>query len=378
MKIGIFIDNFYQTQAEKDPGIIGTFLAKKYEVAFYCFNTDLRDFENVPVKKISQEQAEDSLFWKEENNDYIIFYSWLSLKFSRIIKALNKNNSGLILKMDSDGHLIFPLRPTYLRTGLDNYSFKSLLLFIFRRIQWFILPRLISEKKIAQIKNCDAIMIESPQALANLQESLKYWGLEAYNTRIFFVPNPIKLPDEPRINKKENTVISVGRWYDKRKNGAGIVKILSQLNDFPDWNFVLIGNGSARLKDKIGKKNKHISLVAFESLPHNELLSIFEKAKICLAPSICESFGIAAAEALGCGCSLVATPLESFDYLSNKSQFGTLAKNFSPDEIRRALVNDIKKWQHQAYNPADISHYIKTNLNPEAVGAEIEKVMETI
>ena len=377
MKIGIFIDNFYLTQAQKDPGIIGVFLAKKQEVIFYCFETDIESYRGLKIKKISKTQARNSRFWIKENNEFIIFYSWLSLKFSSIIRALSKTTSKLILKMDSDGHLIFPLRPTYLKTGPKNYTLKLSALFIFRIIQWFIFPKIISRKKIKQIKNCAALIIESPLALNNLQKSLKYWNLENLNDKLFFIPNPINPPKNLETIKKENIIISIGRWDDKRKNGSGLVKALSGPEYFPDWNFILVGNGSNRLKEKIKAENKQINISAFEYIEHDELIKVLQKAKICFAPSICESFGIAAAESLSVGASLAGTPLESFKYLIN-DKFGTLADDFSEKKIKKALIEDIEKWERNAYNPAEIKNYISLNLDPEKIISEIEKVMEKI
>ena len=122
MNIGIFIDNFLEAQRYKDPGVIAESLFNLgHQITIYCLNTNSKKLNEIIIKKISKKESEDASFWKKENINQVILYSWLSLRFSFLIKALKSANKKIILKLDSDGHLIYPLKPTYLRTfGRDN------------------------------------------------------------------------------------------------------------------------------------------------------------------------------------------------------------------------------------------------------------------
>ena len=192
MKIGIFIDNFFEAQRYKDPGVIAESLFNLgHQVTIYCLNTNSEKLNEIIIKKISKKESENTLFWKEEKIDQVILYSWLSLRFSSLIKALKSANKKIILKLDSDGHLIHPLKPTYLRTfGRDN-SLKQLIIHIIRSLQWSIFSKLNSRKRINQLSLSDAAIIESPLALINLKNSLEKWQREDLANKLFFIPDPV-------------------------------------------------------------------------------------------------------------------------------------------------------------------------------------------
>ena len=379
MKVGIFIDNFFEAQEFKDPGVIAESLLKLgYEVKIYCFNTNSKKFGNIDIKKITKENSQEESFWKEESVDAVIVYSWLSLRFSNLIKTLNSVNIKTFLKLDSDGHLLYPLRPTYLRTiGRDNTP-KELLIHFIRLIQWFVFPKLITRKRLDQLSISNASIIESPAALDNLRLSLKYWKQEKLNDKLFSVPDPVSqdiIDDSHELAKKENIIFCNGRWNDKQKNTSGLIKVLTRCN-LGNWKIVIIGKNSSIIKEKLKTKNKNINIEAFENVEHKLIGEYLRKSKIIFAPSNHESFNLAVAESLCYGCSLAGTPLESFLYFSQNGKYGTISKNFKILEITKALINEIRKWDNNFYNPEEVSKYWRSQLSPEHIGRSIDTLLK--
>lgn len=379
MRIGIFIDNFFEAQKYKDPGVIAESLFNLgHQVIIYCLNTNSEKLNKLVIKKISKKESEDVLFWEKENIEQVILYSWLSLRFSSLIKALKSANKKVILKLDSDGHLIYPLKPTYLRTfGRDN-SIKQLAIHVARFLQWSVFSKLNSKKRISQLSLSDAAIIESPLALANMENSLKKWQQEDLINKLFFIPDPVSFDianNKDEADKKENIIICNGRWDDKQKNKSGLIKVISQTN-LSGWKLVIIGNGSSRIKALLEKRKLNLNIEAIEKIEHQLIGGYLKKAKIIFAPSNHESFNLAVAEALCYGCSLAGTPLESFFYFSNQGKFGTIAKNFEIIEIKKALEEEIKKWNSNKYNPGEMSLHWKNELAPTTVGKSIESLLQ--
>lgn len=375
MKIGIFIDNFFEAQKYKDPGVIAESLFNLgHQVTIYCFNTNSEKLNTIVIKKINKINSIDYLFWKEEKIDAVLLYSWLSLKFSKIIEAISKNNIRLILKLDSDGHLIYPLIPRYLTHGPRNNSLKSLSLYVLRLIEWKLFPHLISKKRINQIKLAYALIIESPKAAENLSHSLNYYKKKELAKKINIIPNPIAIDHKDNKFKKKNIIISVGRWNDKQKNGEALEIIIKRFNR-SNWEFLLFGEGSDDIKNRIKKHNPTINIYSKDHISHDEILKKMSKSKILFAPSIYEGYSISASEAVCNGCSIAGTPIESFFCLTENEKFGSLSKNFSIESIEKSLYREIREWDEGRRLPTIISEISKKKLNPKRIAKKINHLI---
>jgi len=374
MKIGIFIDNYYDTQRQKDPGVIADYLASfGHSVTVYCYATDSAKSDS--VKKISKQQSNSADFWKRENVDYIIIYSWLSLRFSQMIESLKQTQKKIILKLDSDGRLLYPFKPTYLRTlGRDN-SLKQLAIHIVRLVQWHILFKNISLRKLKQLELADAYIIESPRALDNLRKSLNRLNRSALIPRSHFIANPINIqPSKGLLKERENKIICVGRWNDKQKNAAGLRRVLKTIN-FNDWTVEIIGEGAKEIKEYLSAYQEADKIIAVPAVEHQLISKHYETAKIFFCPSYFESFNLAAAEALACGCSLAGSPLESFHYFCDDDRFGTLSDNFKAESLKKALQTELIRWNEGRYRPEEIADYWRNKLSPETTTREIETIL---
>lgn len=376
MKVAIFIDNFFEAQKYKDPGVIAsTLLSLDNQVVIYAFNSDSDNFNGIQIKKISKASSKNPVFWSQEDFDSIIVYSWLSLRFSVMIEALKNANKKVILKLDSDGHLLAPFKPTYLRTFGKNNSPSQILIFLLRVLQWSLFLKIVNKKRIKQLIQCNSVIIESPKAADNLKESLKYQKKDELISKIKFIQNPVNneiIQSVESTDIKEKLILCVGRWDDNQKNQKGLTKSL-QLTNLNGWKIIILGNKSTNIKNKLAKYN--LNLEAIENVPHHMINNYFNKSSIFFSSSKYEGFNISAVEAVCCGCSLVGTPLECFQYFSQDGQFGTISKTFKPKDISEALETEISKWDNNLYNPEEMSKYWINELSPENIGEKIQNLI---
>jgi glycosyltransferase involved in cell wall biosynthesis len=131
-----------------------------------------------------------------------------------------------------------------------------------------------------------------------------------------------------------------------------------------DYSASIIGPGEdvamrlvGRLPESIRSRVRVIGRMA-----NRALLSYYQSAQIICVSSRNESFHIAAAEALCCGCS-VAGPaaLPSMHYFAGASS-GSLAIRRTEGDLADAILAEIEAWKNGARDPGRISAYWRAQL----------------
>ena len=300
--------------------------------------------------------------------DLVILGLWTRPKYDPIRRAALSATPHVIERADSDG----------MRTascGLLTYAKRRFDYFRDRTYHW---PSLLSlpasifysfasiaatpwiETRLARtLKVLPAVAVETPHA-ANLWKSLAT-RLGVDPSKIHCVPHPIQtdiFKFDPAIPKK-NQIISVGRWDSYQKNLPLLLKTLrSFLDKNPSWNSLVIGSG-------LPPRSPHPRITFLPSLPPSDLARHMQESKVFFFSSRYESFGLAAAEASACGCTVVGpskiltpsntypTPLTSFGstftllrgklqhvadaYRPSSNSMTPLSESF-PQDIARLLI----------------------------------------
>ena len=123
------------------------------------------------------------------------------------------------------------------------------------------------------------------------------------------------------------------------------------VRDFPDATLVIVGDGPLRgeLEAMVERLNigEHVRFVG--AIPQTDLPTYYATADVFIAPSIVaeggdtESFGLVFAEALACGCPVVASDIGGIGDIIVHDRTGITVPERDPtaiaDGIRR-LVND--------------------------------------
>ncbi len=158
--------------------------------------------------------------------------------------------------------------------------------------------------------------------------------------KLVTVPNGIDMPPEMAISD-DNFILFVGRLVGTK----GIPYLLKAMKTV-DSKLIICGGGPdkdklERLTGKLGLKNK----VKFPGrVSEEEKLKLFSSCSLFVLPSIYESFGIAAAEAMSYGKPVIASNVGGLPEVVGDG--GLLANPKDPDDLSKqitCLLNDPEK-----------------------------------
>lgn len=383
--ISIFFEQFEPFHEAKDAGqIVFGLIDVGVKAELITIDKDClkRYRPSFPIIRAKIGDLLDVNFWENLKADTIVFYYGLR-HYKKYFQALKAAHKKIIIKLDSDGRLWYPLH--YFSSQRFKHN-SGLLRRLARAIKWSVplWRRAIVRADFRQLAMADAIIIESPEARNNLIYLYNYWGQPELAEKTYVVPHPL----EPLFtagglrSEKENTIISVGRWdYPEAKNPKLLVKTLVNfLRSQKDYQAKIIGSGDDVIKKLLDKYGSDLGdrVEILGHLTHEQLLLHLRTAKIFFMPSRWESFGLAAAEAVCCGCSIVGTPLEPLKYLSGQGLSGETAADFSPKPVFSALLLAAEKWERKEYNPEEIANFWRERLDRKTIAKEIIQIAEKI
>jgi glycosyltransferase involved in cell wall biosynthesis len=128
--------------------------------------------------------------------------------------------------------------------------------------------------------------------------------------RVLAIDNP--LPDDwlglPFTAERPATIQYVGSWLPRKGTAAIAAALPAVLDAFPAARLRLVGVGAGWRVTEHFPAHLHgrIEVVPF-LVDRTELRAAYSSAAIAVVPSVYESFGLAAAEAMACGCAVVAS-----------------------------------------------------------------------
>ncbi len=142
------------------------------------------------------------------------------------------------------------------------------------------------------------------------KEIIRFLGIPPKKIVVIYNAVSEKFFYDPAV-KKENIILAVGS-LDPRKNLVRLVTAFKQLN-LRDYTLFIVGQ-----QNKIFRNYELKSLI--KSLPNvkltgyltdNELVKLYQKAKLFVYPSIYEGFGLPPLEAMACGTPVVVSNVAS-------------------------------------------------------------------
>lgn len=377
VRIGVYFDRYEPAWEVKDPGqiVLGLNDLGVEAELITVEKPSLRGYQQIPLRFVQAGEASRPEYWRSTPYDVVIIYTWLGRPYLPIIAALKKAGKKVIVKGDIDGRLCYPAFP---RSVYRTRKVGKLL----RHMPGPL--RALAEKTIARLRTlprriiphleaADALVLESPQAKANLAYILVYWGRPDLTGKIHFIPNPVAddIARAPIPARKKRKIVAVGRWHDVAKNTGTLARVLcSFARAMPDYEAAVIGPGEETVRRYMAEAcrgDPAPSISVLGRVPRGELVRHLGEARILFMPSNWESFGIAAAEAVSMGCSIVGTPIESLMYLTRGGFSGTLAPDFSEKALLAALLTDVQRWEAGEYDPGEIASFWRSRLNRRTV-----------
>lgn len=312
----------------------------------------------------------DPNWWKSLNLDGLVLYSWAAPQYTPVAEAVRRAGVPAIIYMDTSGLVSRLGNPwAWYRYAWQPVLAKSLgpwqALFslgkFFIDTVFLVTPR----RRLRHLSCGQAVTLPTKLGVEWMKREVTLLGRPDLATKIFYSPHPQREIFSYQQGQKENLVISVARflpedWAQKRPS-----LLLRSLNSFldqkGDWKAVVVGRGAAGLPTALGLQ-PHPSMELLEKLPQSKLVMLYQTAKIGFWTSLWEGQQGTAAQALCCGCSVVApaSPLNSCftDYVCHDS--GRLAKKSSAEDLAHALKLESEDWVCGLRDPEKISvHWSK-------------------
>ena len=149
----------------------------------------------------------------------------------------------------------------------------------------------------------------------------------------------------PNVQQK-NIILCAGR-VRKAKGHDTLLEAANVLKSHKDWALVIVGKVDnpiflEELK-AIGEKNKIENQLYFID-ETSDIISYYQASKITVVPSISEGFSLVTAEAMSCGCSVIATKnVGVHSSLISHSKNGYLFEPGNISELENLLLQSIKK-----------------------------------
>jgi glycosyltransferase involved in cell wall biosynthesis len=318
-------------------------------------------------------------WWRSHRLNGVILYAWGSPKYRKVAAAIREAGVFLILNQDNGG-LVSPLagfrgwlEEQWIMTGRRNS-----ILFAKRLARGLTVGLLaVDPLRAAHLKQGNVIACVSPAAADHYRILCRVYGGGELAKRVEVIPHPVEpgFRFEPSANKKLRQVVCVGRWQDHLQKRPRLMQaVLQQLvRDDTSATVEVIGNTTQELRDW------HLSLAEEQQrrvrlrgmVDRGQLAEILRNSQVFYSPSAFESFGIAAGEALCCGCSVVAgrsVSMASFEWFVSENS-GTLADGDDAATHLQTLTRELLAWDRGDRDPQAIAGVWSGRLHADRVAA---------
>lgn len=337
-----------------------------------------------PVCTVPEECLRSTTWWRVEGSPDVYLYSWAMPMYTPIARAIRHAGCRLIVQMDTDGVVSPRVHPglAFLKAYThcsEERHFGYLLGALAATVKiplYGSIRSIYDRPMIEHLRNADVVAVESPVAKARLTRFLRGMEEEPLARKIEVVPHPVKetmvFRDDAR---KDRIVLAVGRWGAVEKGGPLLSRIAAEfLRAFPEYRFRIVGRGSELLAATV--KSDRFEPVGW--VPHEGMPDIYRPARVLVVPSLLESFCIAAAEAVCCGCSVVGpSRIASMSFFTG-SDSGTVAWKRTKTCLLDALSTEVQAWEQGDRDPTAMSARFTKVLHAERVATRLLKLFDRV
>jgi len=339
--------------------------------------------EDKPVLPVSLDELSRPEWWKAQRPDAVVLGLGSAPRYDRIRQAALAATPRVVERLDTDGMRSARLFPKpYFICALGGYldrlpayaGWLAPLLAAARTTLLYSLPGLMDVRMVATMRRLPALTAESPIAVARIQQMIETFSGAKH--RIAMIPHPV---NEKIIHydgmAKENRIITVGRWASYQKDFPMLEKVLKGfLQRHPDWEATVVGEGVPERRHPQTDWERRVTYHA--RLSHEKLTVEYNRSKIYLMVSRFESFCIAAAEALCCGCSVVGSNDVPSSFYFAESQSGDVAGVRTVKAFLETLDREVGCWANGKRNPETIASVWRERTGAEAVARATVAVLE--
>ncbi len=311
--------------------------------------------------------------------DCVIIFHALGREFTPLLKGLNGATIPVIIKADTDG----TLSPYPFFKAFSNRYCRQSVRDALKTVAKVVIPWWADQWLLNNLKQSGGMIVESPTAKERTMKVLAMKTRENFTSKIHVCPVPVSplYTENTAESSPQNQIISIGRWDDvAQKNPRMLLKTITNiLEAHLDFEAVIVGAGESLIKGWVNSLVPNIKsrISILGPLSPKEIKLHLNHSKIFFSSSRWESFGLAAAEALCSGCTLVGPDLPPFRYLVAEGKTGTLAKGYSTATLYRALTEEIDLWDQGIRDPKMIATQWQHVLDYRIVAHDVLEAVNT-
>lgn len=332
---------------------------------------------------------ESAEWWRAHKLDGVVLYAWGAPRYRRVAKAIHDSGTRLVLNQDSSGMVsplsgIWPWLREQAALNGGRASPRTTIRTAAAIAKGITLGLLRTDPlRAAHLRQGDIIAALHPEAAENFRRLCWIYGGKKLAARVAVIPHAISpsLAYELSSPPKQNRIIAIGRWDDViQKRPALLTEVIGRLLSQDVHVAVdIVGNLTEQIERWHHRLPPNISqrVLLHGKLPHGEIRCLLQAARILFCPSAYESFHIASAEALCCGCSVVAADMPamaSFRWFVSRES-GTLATTDDAQGHLDALERELALWATGRRDPLAVSETWTATLHADKVAERIIKVI---
>lgn len=326
---------------------------------------------------------ESAEWWKRLGLDGVVLYAWGSPRFRKVAAAIHRAGIFLVLNQDHGG-VVSPLaglRPwlgeQWILAGRGRGAFAWLRFgkLVLRGLSVGLF--LTDPLRAAHLRNGDVIACVSPKAAEHFRRVCRVYGGTGLMDRVVVVPHSVESRFRYDGRVKRRLVACVGRWQDGvQKRPWLLMETIGALVAGDERVVVVIAGQATR---ELEHWHRHLTENLRERVQlrgrvdRDELAGILRDSQVFYSPSAFESFGIAAAEALCSGCSVVAgrsVSMTSFEWFVADNS-GTLAAGDDAAGHLAAVTHELSLWERGMRDPEGIARVWGERLHAGRVAARV-------
>lgn len=361
----------------RDTGLLCRALQAKGATARVVMPLPAYPEDAADIVRVPHEQLETPGFWRGLGVDAVISYSWGDPRYTKSVEAIKMAGLKLFVNMDTDGlispfvefknYLLLNWAVCRMRYGLMIGAMRFVL-----HTGWQVLGLHRHFMRLRHLAAADVVGVVSLIAAERVRKYVRRFGCRELTKKIQYVPHPV----DPNMcydgSSKQSQVLAVGRWDDVVQKRPGLLAAVAVrvLEASQNACFLIVGSGSEGLAAQIiAQAPEYENRVRQQEwVPHSDLCEQMNRSQVLLCTSLYESFHIISAEALLCGCTLVAPDLPSLpsfvDFIA-KGSYGHIAKGDS-EGLASAVLSELQKWSTEgrsiAENTGKGNEYVVENV----------------
>lgn len=330
---------------------------------------------------------ESAEWWRSQQLDGVVLYAWGRPRFRKVAAAIREAGIFLVLNQDNSG-LVSPLAGfgDWLRAqwmyggqGMNVAAWMRTARLILRGLTAGLF--LTDPLRASHLKQGDVIACVSPKAAEHYQRLCLMYGGKSLASRVQVLPHAVEPLFHYSGQVKRRQIACVGRWQDEvQKRSRRLMAVLDRLLETDAEVTVVIAGHATD-----GMRNWHAALedvcqcrVRLAGMTgRKELAGLFDESQVFYSPSAYESYGIAAAEALCAGCSVVAghlVTMPSFEWFLSENS-GRLAERDDAADHAEALSAELDAWNRGDRNAGGISDMWCGRLHADKVAKRVVGMM---